>query len=53
MFRYIRRWVEEYKKKLFESYDPPKPTVYQIGNKKYVKVKRIRTSSKSKGPYIK
>ncbi len=53
MFRYIRRLFESYKKFLFESYEPKKPTVYKIGNKRYVKVKRLRTRSKSKGPYIK
>ncbi len=53
MFRYIRRWFERYKKFTFDSYDAPKPTIYKIGNKKYVKVKRLRTSAKSKGPYLK
>jgi len=53
MFRNIRRLFEAYKKKLFDSYEPPKPTVYKIGKKKYVKVKRIRTQSKAKGPYLK
>ncbi len=53
MFAGIRRLFEAWKKRLFESYEPPKPTVYKIGDKKYVKVKRIRTTSKAKGPYIK
>ena len=53
MFRHIRRLFEAYKKSLFDSYEPPKPTVYKIGEKKYVKVKRIRTTSKAKGPYLK
>ena len=53
MFRKLRGWFEAYKKKLFESYEPPKPTVYKIGDKKYVRTKRIRTTSKNKGPYIK
>lgn len=53
MFRYVRRLLARYKKFLFESYEPPKPTVYKIGNKKYVKVKRLNTKSKSKGPYLK
>jgi hypothetical protein len=47
MFRKLRGWFEAYKKKLFESYEPPKPTVYKIGNKKYVRTKRIRTTSKN------
>ena len=53
MFRYIGRLFESYKKFLLESYEPPKPTIYKLGNKKYVKVKRLRTSAKSKGPYLK
>jgi len=53
MFRYIRGLFERYKKFLFESYEPPKPTVYKIGNKKYIKVKRLKTDLKSKGPYAK
>ena len=53
MFRHIRRWIETYTKHLVDAYDPPKPTIYKLGNKKYVKVKRIRTTSKSKGPYLK
>jgi hypothetical protein len=53
MFRHIRRWIERYKQFTFDSYDPPKPTVYKLGSKKYIKVKRLRTDSKAKGPYIK
>jgi len=53
MFRHIRRWFETYKKLLFDSYEPPKPVVYKIGDKKYVRVKRLRTTSKDKGPYLK
>ncbi len=53
MFRHIRRWIENYTKHLVDAYDPPKPTIYKLGNKKYVKVKRIRTGSTSKGPYLK
>ena len=53
MFRRLRRWFEAYKKNLFESYEPPKPTVYKLGKNKYVKVKRLRTTSKAKGPYLK
>ena len=53
MFGNIRRLFEAWKTNLFESYEPPKPTVYKIGDKKYVKVKRIRTKSNSKGPYLK
>ena len=53
MFRNIRRWIDRYVKHLVDAYDPPKPTVYKLGKKKYVKVKRLRTDSKAKGPYIK
>ena len=52
MFRHIRRWFETYKKSLFDSYESPKPTVYKIGDKRYIKVKRISTGSK-KGPHLK
>ena len=48
MFARFRRWFRAYKKTLFESYEPPKPTVYRIGKKKFVKVKRLRTTSKAK-----
>jgi len=53
MFRNIRRWIDRYVKHLVDAYDPPKPTVYKLGKKKFVKVKRIRTGSNSKGPYLK
>ena len=53
MFRHIRGWFDTWKKNLFDSYDPPKPTVYKLGKNKYVKVKRLRTTSKAKGPYRK
>ena len=52
MFRQLRRLWEAWKKSLFDSYEQ-KPTVYKIGKKKYVKVKRLRTKSTSKGPYLK
>ena len=52
MFKRLRRLWELWKKSLFDSYEP-KPTVYKIGKKKFVKVKRIRTAYKSKGPYLK
>ncbi len=53
MFRYVQRLFARYKKFLIESYEPSKPTVYKIGNKKYIKVKRLNTKSSSKGPYLK
>ena len=39
MFRHIRRWLERYKKYVLDSYDLPKPTVYVLGKKKFVKKK--------------
>jgi len=53
MFARLRGWFEAYKKKLFESYEPSRPTIYKLGKKKFVKVKRLRTTSKAKGPYLK
>jgi hypothetical protein len=53
MFRHIRGWIDAYIKHLVDAYDPPKPTVYKLGSKKYIKVKRLRTDSRAKGPYIK
>ena len=52
MFRKLRRLFEWWKKSLYDSYEP-KPTVYRIGNKKYIKVKRLTVKSKNKGPYLK
>jgi len=52
MFKRLRRVWKLWKKSLFDSYEQ-KPTVYKIGNKKFVKVRRFRTTSKSKGPYLK
>ena len=52
MFKRLRRLWELWKKSLFDSYEP-KPTFYKLGNKKYIKVKRISTNSRSKGPYLK
>jgi len=53
MFRIIKRLFEKYKKFVLDSYEPPKPTVYKLGNKRYIKVKRLNTSSEiKKGPYL-
>ena len=52
MFKHIRRWLDAYKKFLLESYELPKPTVYKIGTKRYIKVKKLRTGRKSRGPYL-
>ena len=52
MFRHIRRWFEAWKKSLFDSYEP-KPTIYKIGNKKYIRKKIINRPKVQKGPYLK
>jgi|TARA_B100000579_G_scaffold173713_1_gene141599 hypothetical protein len=52
MFRHIRRWFEAWKKSLFDSYEP-KPTIYKIGNKKYIRKKIINRPKGQKGPYLK
>jgi hypothetical protein len=53
MFKHIRRWLDAYKKFLLESYELPKPTVYKMGTKRYIKVKKLRTTSKTKGVHNK
>ena len=52
MFRFIRRLWRAYKKSLYDSYTP-KPTVYKIGSKKYIKVKRLNRPKGQRGPYEK
>jgi len=52
MFRHIRRWFEAYKKSLVDSYDP-KPTVYVLGKKKFIKKKVLHRPKGQKGPYLK
>ena len=42
MFKHIRRWVEAYKKLLYDSYEPKKPTVYKLGKNRYIKKKVIK-----------
>jgi hypothetical protein len=53
MFKHIRRWLDAYKKFLLESYELPKPTVYKMGTKRYIKVKKLRTGPQSKGVHNK
>ena len=53
MFRRLRRWFEAYKKNLFESYEPPKPTIYVLGKKKYIKKKVLNRPKEQQGPYLK
>jgi hypothetical protein len=44
MWTWIKRLYKSYERKTLQQYDVP-PTVYKIGNKRYVKKKKI-----SKGP---
>jgi len=48
MFKHIRRWIGKYKNFLLDSSEPSKPTIYKLGNKRYIKVKRLRVRPKSK-----
>ena len=52
MFNWFKNLLDAYDKMLAIE-KPKRPTVYKIGNKKYIKVKRLKTDSKSKGPYAK
>ena len=52
MFRQLRRLWESWKKSLFDSYEP-KPIIYKIGNKKYIRKKIINRPKGQKGPYLK
>ncbi len=54
MLRQLRRLFEAWKKSLVDSYEP-KPTVYKLGKKRYIKVKRFNhnSSGSRKGPYLK
>ena len=52
MYARLRRWFGRYKKHILDSYDPPKPTVYKLGDKRYIKVKRLN-SKDNKGPHLK
>ncbi len=52
MFRKLRRLLETWKKSLHDSYQP-KPTVYKIGNKKYIRKKILNRPKGQKGPYLK
>jgi hypothetical protein len=53
MFRHIRRWFGKYKKHILDSYEPPKPTVYVLGKKKFIKKKLLQRPKGQKGPYLK
>jgi len=52
MFRHIRRWFEVYKKSLVDSYEP-KPSIYTLGKKKFIKKKVLNRPKGQKGPYLK
>ena len=53
MFTRLRGWFDTWKQNLFDAYDPPKPTVYKLGNKRYIKKKIINRPKGQKGPYLK
>jgi hypothetical protein len=53
MFARLRGWFETYKQSLFDSYDPPKPTIYVLGKKKFIKKKVLNRPKGHKGPYLK
>jgi len=42
MYARLRRWFGRYKKHILDSYDPPRPTVYVLGKKKYIKKKVLQ-----------
>ena len=53
MFKHIRRWLGEYKNFLLGSNEPSKPTIYPLGNKRYIKKKVLSRPKGQKGPYLK
>ncbi len=53
MFTRLRRWFEAWKKNLFDAYDTPKPTIYKLGNKRYIKKKVLNRPKGQKDPYLK
>ncbi len=53
MFKRLRRLWEAWKQALFDSYEQPKPTVYKIGNRRYIKKKILNRPKGQKGPYLK
>jgi len=53
MFTRLRGWFEAWKKNLFDAYDPPKPTIYVLGKKKFIKKKVLNRPKGQKGPYLK
>ena len=52
MFKWIKKLYKRYERFTLEQYDVS-PVVYKIGTKRYIKVKKLRTGPKPKGPYEK
>ena len=52
MYKWIKNLVDAYDK-MFIVELPKKPIVYKIGNKRYIKTKRISKRSVGKVKYIK
>jgi len=50
VYKWIKHIVKSYER-MFTVEVPQRPVVYKLGDKKFVKVKRLRT--KAKGPYLK
>ena len=53
MFKWIKRLVDSYEKMLGEALPTKKPTVYKVGNKRYIRTKRISKKNIGKVRYIK
>ena len=47
MYKWIKHVVKAYEK-MFTVEVPQRPTVYKIGDKRYVRAKRIRTAQSKK-----
>jgi hypothetical protein len=53
MFNWFKKLLDAYAK-MTTVEKPKKPTIYKIGNKKYIRVKRIGRGNKGRtGPYQK
>ena len=52
MYKWIKNLVDAYDK-MFIVEKPKQPTIYKIGNKKYIRTKRISKRSVGRVKYIK
>jgi hypothetical protein len=53
MFKWIKRLVDSYEKMLGNTPPIKKPTIYKVGNKRYIRTKRISKKNIGKVRYIK